>query len=100
MSVETAGLRRNEVPGRGVGDERPKRRSPWVRLALMLGLLVTLTAPLLYAQGAGTRYFECRDGAWGDYGQCDGGFWSRCRVALELDLMGCNAGLIDDLWPF
>ncbi|HEX8395571.1 MAG TPA: hypothetical protein VF665_24680 [Longimicrobium sp.] len=55
------------------------------------------------AQGAGTKFMACRSTAWSDYSSCSAANsgWGQvgCEVAIELDLLGCDAELVRDLNP-
>ena len=75
------------------------------RMLLAFAAVAVLATPLLVkAQGTGGIYLACRDEAWIDMGICylnATNYLSkvRCNIAFELDLWGCNAGLVDALSP-
>jgi hypothetical protein len=75
-------------------------------IAFVVTLMLMSTAALLRAEdGAGTKFFKCRDTAHSTYATCKShaeGFWEKaeCWAAWEFDLLGCDAQLLRDLKPF
>ena len=67
-------------------------------------MLMASAAIVRAEDGAGTKFFKCRDTARAQGNSCwsqADGFWDKaeCRMAFELDLLECDADLVKDLNP-
>ena len=67
-------------------------------------MLMASAAIVRAEDGAGTKFFKCRDAARTEANSCwsqADGNWDKfeCRMAFELDLLGCDADLVKSINP-